>query len=76
MVSRYGARQEFRYVVRDALAEWSRREKVELVDATDWLKTCRPQAECLFPIDPHWTAKGHFIVAQGLLAESKWSGRN
>jgi lysophospholipase L1-like esterase len=73
MISRYGARQEFRYVVRDALAEWSRREKVGMVDATDWLKTCRPQSECLFPVDPHWTAKGHFIVSQGLLAEPQWS---
>jgi hypothetical protein len=74
MRSRYQITDENRYLVRDAVAEWSRREGVDFLDATDWLKECQPQSGCVLPVDPHWTASAHLLIAKHLLTEPKWVG--
>lgn len=66
MRSRYRAAEDARYLVRDAVADWSRREGVQFLDATNWLRQCSPASECIHPVDPHWNAKGHFLVGRGL----------
>jgi|GEM_PF-1331966 len=74
MRSRYQIADDSRFVVRDAVAEWSRREGVDFLDATDWLRECQPPSECILPVDPHWTAKAHLLIAKRLLMEPKWVG--
>jgi GDSL-like Lipase/Acylhydrolase family len=73
MRSRYHAADDSRHLVRDAVAEWSRRDGVTFIDATEWLQKCPPDASCVFPVDPHWTAKAHSLVAQGLLNSTRWT---
>lgn len=65
--TRYGAADEGRNIIRNAVANWSRQNNVPFVDATVWLHGCDSLQACVFPVDPHWNAHGHFLVAEGLL---------
>ncbi len=72
MRSRYGAADEGRHLVRDAVASWSKSEGITFIDATNWLHQCSPASDCVFPVDTHWTAKAHLLVARGLLDTTRW----
>lgn len=71
MRSRYGMPKDGRFLVHDAVAEWAKEQGIEFIDATASLKKCQPDADCLLRVDPHWTAKGHRLVAQALLDAKK-----
>jgi hypothetical protein len=73
MRTRYHATDEGRNVVRKAVADWSRQHDLLFVDATEWLRKCESLRPCVFPVDPHWNAHGHFLVAQGLLSLPVWA---
>jgi hypothetical protein len=73
MRSRYGVADDARHLVRNAVAQWSRREGISFLDATDWIHQCVPDADCVFPVDTHWRAPAHRLVAQGLLRSSRWT---
>jgi hypothetical protein len=75
MRTRYRTSDGDRHLVRGALANWAREHRVALVDATDWLSKCESLKSCVLPIDGHWNARGHFLVAQGLLSLPDWAGR-
>jgi GDSL-like lipase/acylhydrolase family protein len=67
MRSRYHAADSARYLVRDAVEAWTRREAVQFVDTTSWLRQCNPASDCIYPVDPHWNAKGHSVIGRGLI---------
>jgi hypothetical protein len=73
MRTRYGVPEEGRHLVRTALARWSRDNQFAWVDATDWLRQCSSVKDCDFPVDGHWNARGHLLVAQGLLGLPYWA---
>jgi hypothetical protein len=64
---RYGVVDNGRAVIRKAVANWARNYNVRFIDATEWLRKCESLAACVFPVDPHWNARGHRLVAEGLL---------
>jgi GDSL-like Lipase/Acylhydrolase family len=72
--TRLHASDEDRFVTREAVKEWTISHGMRFVDATLWLRACQPAAQCIFPTDPHWTSKGHRIVADGLIGY--WQKRN
>jgi hypothetical protein len=74
MRSRYHLMDDQRYVVKRAVANWSQGHGVEFMDATDWLRGCESFQACVFPVDSHWNAHGHSLVAQGLLSQKRWAG--
>jgi hypothetical protein len=69
---RYGTSDEARHLVRNALKEWSNQHSLQFIDGTDWLQKCSSLGECVFPVDPHWNARGQLLVAQGLLTQTTW----
>jgi hypothetical protein len=73
MRSRYDAEDNGRYLVRDAVAEWSRKAGIPFFDANAWLRKCAPPSQCVLPVDPHWNARGHALVAAGLGSQEQWS---
>jgi hypothetical protein len=66
--------EEGRYVVKQLLASWSTQNGVEFIDATDWLRQCPSAKQCVFPVDSHWHARGHSLVAEGLTGIRRWPG--
>jgi len=68
------ASDEDRFVTRDAVREWAANHGIRFVDATPWLHTCQPAAQCVLSTDPHWAAQGHRLVADGLI--DYWQKRN
>lgn len=73
MRTRYQTTDDGRNIVRKAVADWSGQHDVAFVDATDWLHKCDSLEACVFPVDPHWNARGHLLVAQGLLSFTDWA---
>jgi len=67
MRTRYHLPEDGRFLVHDAVAKWAQEQGIEFIDATPWLHKCQADADFLLPVDPHWTAKGHRLVAQALL---------
>jgi hypothetical protein len=65
MKTRYGASEEGRFVVKQAVMRWSAQNSIGFVDTTEWLRQCASQAECVFPVDGHWKPHAHALVAQG-----------
>jgi hypothetical protein len=74
MRQRYGMQEDGRYIVKQAVALWSKQNGVGFIDATNWLRRCTPAKDCLFPIDSHWNARGHLLVGHGLYSSWRWSG--
>jgi hypothetical protein len=56
-----------RFMVRDAVKEWAAGRGVPFVDVTTQLRSCQSGDKCVFPTDPHWTARGHKLVAEGFI---------
>lgn len=71
---RYGVTEDGRYVVRQAVALWAKKNSVDFIDATDWLRRCASVKDCVFPVDSHWNAHGHSLVGEGLTRSRRWSG--
>jgi len=65
---------EDRFVTRDAVREWAANQGISFVDATPWLRPCQPATQCVLSTDPHWTAHGHRLIADGLI--DYWQKRN
>jgi hypothetical protein len=73
MKTRYGATEEGRFVVKQAVRRWSAQNSIEFVDATAWLRRCASQAECVFPIDGHWKPHAHAVIAEDL--SKSWAAK-
>jgi lysophospholipase L1-like esterase len=71
MRSRYGMPDDGRFLVHNAVANWAKEHKIYFIDATASLHKCQSDKDCLLRVDPHWTAKGHQLVAQALLEGEK-----
>jgi hypothetical protein len=56
-----------RFLVRNAVKDWAEKHDVPFVDTTTSLRSCQSAAQCVFPTDPHWTAYGHKLVADGFI---------
>jgi len=63
-----------RFLTRDALSRWAKDQGIRFVDVTPWLHACQPATRCIFSTDPHWTAAGHRLVADGLI--DYWNKQN
>jgi hypothetical protein len=64
--SRYRLKDENRYLIKEALGKWCRQNDVPFVDATPWLRSCPSVGQCTYPVDGHWNARGHRLVADGV----------
>ncbi len=71
---RFGYSEDGRWLVKRRLADWAKQQNVELIDVTPWLRQCGLPADCCIPVDGHWNARGHHVVAEGL-ARHAWSRR-
>lgn len=65
MKSRYGVKDENRYLIKEALLKWANQNDLPFIDTTPWLHACPSVKECVYPVDGHWTARGHQLVAEG-----------
>ena len=54
-----------RFLIRDLLQNWAGQNGVTFVDLTPLLRHWAA-CEVKFPVDGHWKAEGHRIVAEGL----------
>lgn len=61
-----------RHAVRDRVREWATRAGIPFVDTTAFLTGSRVE-EIRFARDGHWNARGHRIVANGLIESSEAS---
>ncbi|MHC4274287.1 MAG: hypothetical protein ACYSUR_11565 [Planctomycetota bacterium] len=59
------ADDDHRFFVRDQVQNWAGQNSVRFVDTTPMLLHC-PTDTVKFPVDGHWQAGGHRLVAEGL----------
>lgn len=60
-----------RFLVKQAVANWTKENGINFLDTTPWLRSCQTNTECIFPVDGHWNVHAHVLVGQELIAHWK-----
>jgi len=68
-VAEFGYDKNARHLARNMVAAWAAATEVAFVDLGTSLRDSCTVAECMFSIEPHLNARGHVVVAQGLLSD-------